>query len=285
MSKGLIYGISSFVMWGLFPLYFKSINAGAVEMLAYRVIFASVFGLIFIVISGRTASLKRLISNKEIFKTLSLAGLFVTLNWGVFIYAVANNQILEASMGQLINPLFFMLLGAIFLKEKISNLVKFAIFLVFLAILIQVIYHGSLPVVSIVLPAAFAIYGLIKKRAHAPVIESLFIETLWIVPFFIIYLFFIEFKGLGNFGFNLNGLLLIGAGLATLLPLITFNAAANELKLTTIGFLHYITPTITIFFGACVYGEEIDLIKIISFIIIWVAVLITTYDGIKRSTS
>ena len=232
---------------------------------------------------NKTTSLKRILYDKKTFKNLSLAGIFVTLNWGIFIYAVSNDQILEASIGQLVNPLFFMLLGAIFLKEKISNLVKFSIFLVFVAILIQFIYHGSLPVISIVLPVAFAVYGLIKKRANTPVLESLFVETILIVPFFIAYIVFIEVKGAGNFSFGLNGLLLIGAGLATLLPLITFNAATNLLNFTTIGFLQYITPTMTIFFGIFLYNEPVDIVKVISFILIWIAVLITTFA--KRPTS
>lgn len=281
MSKGLICGIASFVMWGLFPVYFKAITGSASEVLAYRVVFASVFVIIFIKFSGGIVNLKKIILNKEMFKTLSLAGFFVTLNWGIYIYAVTHGEILAASIGQLINPLFFMLLGAIFLKEKLSNPVKFAIFLVFLAISIQIIAYRSLPVISIMLPASFAVYGLIKKKIHAPTLEGLFVETFWLVPLFLIYIFFIEIDGTGNFGLNLNGLLLIGAGLATLLPLITFSIATNELNLTTIGFLQYITPTMTILFGIFVYGEEINLIRLISFAIIWIAVIITTIDTIK----
>lgn len=282
MSQGLIYGILSFVMWGLFPVYFKNVSGGAVEILAYRVIFASIFGIIFIIFSKKTESLKKLIYDKQKFKTLSLAGLFVSLNWGIYIYAVTHEKILEASIGQLINPLFFMLIGSIFLKEKISNLVKFAIFLVFIAIMIQVVAHGSLPIIAITLPGSFAIYGLIKKRIHVPVLESLFIETLWLTFLFIIYIFFLEFKGFGNFTFGLNGVLLVGAGLATLVPLITFNLATKQLNLTTIGFLQYLTPTLTIFFGYFVYHEPIDLVRFVSYIIIWIAVIITTFDSVRN---
>ncbi|QKF64479.1 EamA family transporter RarD [Campylobacter corcagiensis] len=281
MNKGLFYGIASFVMWGLFPVYFKAIQGSSSEVLAYRVVFASIFVLIFIKFSSKMTSLKKILLNKEIFKTLSLAGFFVTLNWGIYIYAVTNGQILAASIGQLINPLFFMLLGAIFLKEKLSKPTKFAIFLVFVAIMIQVVANRALPFVSLALPAAFAIYGLIKKKVHAPALEGLFVETLAMVPLFLAYIFYIEFKGVGNFSFDLNGILLIGAGLATLLPLITFSFATNELNLTTIGFLQYITPTLTIIFGIFVYGEEINLVRLVSFAIIWIAVIITTIDSIK----
>lgn len=282
MSRGLVCGIASFVMWGLFPVYFKAISGSATEVLAYRVVFASVFAFIFIKFIGKMTSLKKIVFNKEMFKTLSLAGFFVTLNWGIYIYAVTNEQILAASIGQLINPLFFMLLGAIFLKEKLTNRSKFAIFLVFVAIAIQVIAHGSLPIVSIALPAVFACYGLIKKKVHAPALEGLFVETLWITPLFLIYIFFIEANGSGNFGFDLNGALLIGAGLATLLPLITFSIATNELNFITIGFLQYITPTMTILFGIFVYKEPVNLIRLVSFTIIWVAVIITTIDSIQN---
>ncbi|WP_195836269.1 EamA family transporter RarD [Campylobacter portucalensis] len=281
MSKELFLGILSFVLWGLFPIYFKSISADSIEILAYRVIFASIFGFMFIVLFKKNSSLKRIFYNKTIFLKLSLAGFFVTLNWGIYIYAVTNNQILEASIGQIINPLFFMLFGAIFLKEKISNLAKFSIFLIFIAIGIEIFANRSFSVVSIALPAAFAIYGLIKKKIQTPILESLFCETICLVPICVLYLFFIEFKGMGNFELNLNGILLIGAGLATLVPLITFNAATRTLNLATIGFLQYITPTITICFGIFIYEERVDLVKIISFLIIWIAVLINTFDSIK----
>ncbi|NLY04240.1 MAG: EamA family transporter RarD [Campylobacter sp.] len=281
MNKALLCGIAAFVMWGLFPPYFKTITGSALEVLAYRVVFASFFSFVFIKATRRTKNLERVISDRQTFYRLSLAGFFVTLNWGIFIYAVTHEQILAASIGQLINPLFFMLLGAIFLKEKLSQTVKFAIFLVFIAIIIEVVAYGSLPIISISLPAVFAIYGLIKKRVHAPALEGLFVETLWLVPFFLIYIFFIEIKGVGNFGFDLNGAFLIGAGFTTFLPLIAFSVATNELKLTTIGFLQYITPSMTIFFGIFIYHEPINLIRIISFVIIWVAVVITTLDSVK----
>ncbi|NLK67336.1 MAG: EamA family transporter RarD [Campylobacteraceae bacterium] len=279
---GMIYGILTFVMWGLFPIYFKALSSvNATEILAHRMFWSCVFVFLFLVFTNSLKSLKRYILNKKIFLTLSLSGVFVSLNWGIYIYAVNTDRILDASLGYFINPLMYIILGAIFFKEMPSKFGKIAIFIVFLAIAIQIIGLGKLPLISLLLPTLFAIYGLIKKKLAVPSMESLFIETflLSILAFF--YILFIEAKGIGSFKLDKTGVLLIFSGLVTILPLLTFNSAAIRLKFSTIGFLQYISPSMTTLLAIFVYNEEFSLYKIISFVLIWISIILITFDKRK----
>lgn len=280
---GLMTGISTFVMWGLFPIYFKLLqDLSAVEILAHRMFWSMIFVFLFILFSKKFHSLKRYLLNKKVVLTLTLSGIFVSLNWGIYIYAVNSNQVLEASLGYFINPLMYMILGAVFFKEIPSKLGKVAIFIVFLAILIQVVALGKLPLISILLPTLFAIYGLIKKKLMVPSLEGLFIETFLLSILAFCYILFIQNNGSGHFDFGKIGLLLTFSGFVTVLPLITFNIAATRLKFSTVGFLQYISPTMTTTLAIFLYKEEFSIYKLISFVLIWISIALVTIDSYKK---
>lgn len=283
-KMGFIAGISTFVMWGLFPLYFKLLqNASAVEILAHRIFWSFVFVFLFILFSKRLQSLKKYLLNKKILLTLTFSGIFVSLNWGIYIYAVNSNQVLEASLGYFINPLMYIILGMIFFREIPSNLGKIAIFIVFLAIFIQIVTLGKLPLISILLPTLFALYGLIKKKLMVPSLEGLFIETFFLSILAFCYILFMQNSGNGHFNFDKTGLLLIVSGCVTVLPLITFNIAAVRLKFSTIGFLQYISPTMTTMLAIFLYKEDFSIYKLITFALIWLSIALITIDGYKNN--
>lgn len=281
-TTALILGISTFVMWGVFPIYFKMLeHASALEVLAHRIIWSVVFLLIFIKYKNRIRNLQEIIHNKKTLKTLFITGLFIASNWGIYIYAVNSDQILESGLGYFINPLFSMLLGAIFLKERLNLAGKISVFLVFIAIAIQIYSLGKLPFISIILPASFAIYGLLKKKLAVPSMEGLFVETMLLFPFALLYGLFLCGSGSAEFGLNRLAPIFIFSGIVTVLPLITFNLAAQKLSLSTLGFMQYISPTMQILIAVFMYGENLDFYKIISFIIIWIGIAIVSIDNLK----
>lgn len=282
-TKGFIYALATFMMWGVFPIYFKFIqHIGSVEILAHRIIWSFVILIILLRIKQKFSNLKILLKDKKLVFMLFLCGILIATNWGVFIYAVMTDRILQTSLGYFINPLLSILLAAIFLKEKLSLAAKLSVFLAFIAICIQVISMGELPVISIILPLSFAIYGLLHKKISVPSLEGLFIETMLIFPIGMFYLTYLGINHQGSFGFNLDGILLMISGLVTILPLLTFNSAALRLNLSTVGYMQYISPTISMLIAVFLYNEELGISKLISFGLIWLGLFIVSFDSIKR---
>ncbi|ABS51199.1 EamA family transporter RarD [Campylobacter hominis] len=282
-TLALITGIATFMMWGLFPIYFKLLeNVPAIEVLAHRVVWSLLFLFMIIAYRKRIKNIIRYTGNKKLMRALFLTGVLIASNWGIYIYAVSTDRILYASLGYLINPLFSILLGAIFLKEKLSRPTKISICLVVAAIANEMYALGEIPFISLLLPGTFAIYGLLKKQIQIAAIDGLFFETMLIFPLAIIYLSFLGISGNGAFSFSKTGFLLAFSGIVTVLPLITFNFAAVHLKLQTIGFLQYISPIIAVLLAVFVYGEHLEMHKIISFAIILAGLAIVSLSGILR---
>lgn len=282
-TLALITGIATFMMWGLFPIYFKLLeNVPATEVLAHRVVWSLLFLFMIIAYRKRIKNIIRYTGNKKLMRALFLTGVLIASNWGIYIYAVSTDRILYASLGYLINPLFSILLGAIFLKEKLSRPTKISICLVVAAIANEMYALGEIPFISLLLPGTFAIYGLLKKQIQIAAIDGLFFETMLIFPLAIIYLSFLGISGNGAFSFSKTGFLLAFSGIVTVLPLITFNFAAVHLKLQTIGFLQYISPIIAVLLAVFVYGEHLEMHKIISFAIILAGLAIVSLSGILR---
>lgn len=282
-TLALITGIATFMMWGLFPIYFKLLeNVSAIEVLAHRVVWSLLFLFMIIAYRKRIKNIIRYTGNKKLMRALFLTGVLIASNWGIYIYAVSTDRILYASLGYLINPLFSILLGAIFLKEKLSRPTKISICLVVAAIANEMYALGEIPFISLLLPGTFAIYGLLKKQIKIAAIDGLFFETMLIFPLAIIYLSFLGISDNGAFSFSKTGFLLAFSGIVTVLPLITFNFAAVHLKLQTIGFLQYISPIIAVLLAVFVYGEHLEMHKIISFAIILAGLAIVSLSGILR---
>ncbi|ARR02391.1 resistance permease RarD [Campylobacter vicugnae] len=282
-QKGFILALATFIMWGVFPIFFKFIEGiAATEVLAHRIIWSALILLVILIITKRLNSVKRIAKIKKVTLTLAITGALIASNWGVFIYAINQNEILATSLGYFINPLFSILLGAIILKEELSPALKLSIFIVFIAIGVQIYAIGNLPLISIILPLSFALYGLLRKRLGVRTFEGLFIETIILAPFALLYLIYLTINNSGEFGMNFNGIMLFLSGFVTILPLLTFNASTKYLKLSTIGFLQYISPTLSMIIAVFIYNETLDFYKIISFALIWISLAIATISNLRR---
>lgn len=282
-QKGFILALATFIMWGVFPIFFKFIEGiAATEVLAHRIIWSALILLVILIITKRLNSVKRIAKIKKVTLTLAITGALIASNWGVFIYAINQNEILATSLGYFINPLFSILLGAIILKEELSPALKLSIFIVFIAIGVQIYAIGNLPLISIILPLSFALYGLLRKKLGVRTFEGLFIETIILTPFALLYLLYLTTNNSSEFGINFNGIMLFLSGFVTILPLLTFNASTKYLKLSTIGFLQYISPTLSMIIAVFIYNETLDFYKIISFALIWISLAIATISNLRR---
>ncbi|WP_086304356.1 EamA family transporter RarD [Campylobacter devanensis] len=282
-QKGFILALATFIMWGVFPIFFKFIEGiAATEVLAHRIIWSALILLAILIITKRLNSVKRIAKIKKVTLTLAITGALIASNWGVFIYAINQNEILATSLGYFINPLFSILLGAIILKEELSPALKLSIFIVFIAIGVQIYAIGNLPLISIILPLSFALYGLLRKKLGVRTFEGLFIETIILTPFALLYLLYLAINNSSEFGINFNGIMLFLSGFVTILPLLTFNASTKYLKLSTIGFLQYISPTLSMIIAVFIYNETLDFYKIISFALIWISLAIATISNLRR---
>ena len=220
-SKGLMLAFATFFMWGVFPIFFKLIkDVDAVQILAHRVVWSFLLLLVFLCFMHRLKNVARLLSTPKIALTLLCTGLLISTNWGIYIYAVNSDQILATSLGYFINPLFSVLLGALFLRERLSAAAKLSLLLAFAAIGVQIYALGRLPIISLVLPLSFAFYGLIRKKVKVPSFEGLFCETALMLLPALAFLIYCALKGSGAFGFSTSGALLFASGLITILPLL-----------------------------------------------------------------
>lgn len=280
--QGYIYAVLAFSFWGLVPIYFKLISSVTPsEILAHRIIWSVVLLFGIVLVSKQFGAFKLLIRDVSKIKYLILSSLLVSTNWLVFIWAVSHNMITESSLGYYINPLVNFMLGIIFFKDRPSFWQQIAIALAFLAIVYQVISIGSVPIISLALAFSFAFYGLIRKKINLPSVSGLYIETLILFPVALLYFLFLVSTGENAFVIPLNGVsyLLLLAGIITVIPLLWFNAAATKISLIHIGFFQYIGPTVSFLLAIFVYNEPLSKEKLVTFILIWIALLIFSVDA------
>ncbi|GAD81409.1 EamA family transporter RarD [Vibrio ezurae] len=284
--QGVIFAIMAYTMWGISPIYFKALGAvPASEILMHRIIW-SFFLLAGLIHFGRGwYSVREVLKNKTKLVYLFSSSILIGLNWLIFIWAINSNHMLEASLGYYINPLINILLGMIFLQERLRIVQWIAVILAFLGVAIELIAFGSIPYISFALACSFGAYGLLRKKVNLDAQTGLFIETLFLVPLTIIYWVFFahsDTSNLFNNSLSLNTLLIL-AGLVTTAPLLCFTGAATRIKLTTLGFFQYIGPSLMFILAITVYGEHLSMNKIITFVFIWAALMIFSFDGIKKS--
>jgi len=281
-KKGVLYAVLAFSFWGLVPIYFKLVKSvSPTEILIHRIIWSVLFLTILIIITKQISIFKNIIKDKKKLKILFLTSLLVSTNWLIFIWAVSNNKITEASLGYYINPIVNVILGVFFFKEKPTKFQKIAIVFAIFAIINEIISFGTLPLVSISLALSFGFYGMFRKKISLPSMAGLYIETLIILPFALIYFAYLVSVSQNAFVFPLNhiSILLICAGLITVIPLLLFNSAATRVSLVKLGFLQYIGPTISFLLGIFVYSEPFDSKKLITFSFIWIALIFFTLDS------
>lgn len=286
-TKGYIYAILAFLFWGgLSPIYFKEVSSvGALEVLMHRVIWSVVLLFPLLFFTRQYALFKRTIKEVQNLKYLFFSTLLISLNWLVFIWAVANEKILEASLGYYINPLVSAFLGYLIFQEKMTKNQYLAIFIAFLAVFYQLITLGSIPLVSLVLAFSFAFYGMIRKKVNIGSVVGLFIETLILLPFALIYgLFLLKTNTLSFINDESYIMIMLALGGAvTITPLLLFNGAATRMKLTTLGFYQYIGPTVAFLLAVFIYNEELHQDKLISFVLIWIALILFSLDALIKN--
>ena len=284
---GQLYAVLAFLFWGgIAPIYFKQVsNVDAFEVLIYRVIFSVLTLLPFFFFKKHFQDLLKAISDFKTVKYLFFSTFVISSNWLTFIWAIANNQIIEASLGYYINPLVNVGLGFLFLNERMTKNQYIAIFIAVLAVLYQLFALGYVPIVSLILAFSFGFYGLLRKKANVGSIPGLFIEVLISLPFALGYLFYLYHYEVVAFFESTSfytSFMLALSGLVTIIPLLLFNGAATRMRLTTIGFFQYIGPSVSLLVAIFIYNEEFNSDKLITFVLIWIALLIFSWDSIKR---
>lgn len=286
-TKGILYAGGAYLLWGLLPTYWRSVNAyNPYEILFHRVLWSVVFMLILIIAMKKwsrfTTDTKRLFERKKELIALIIASLVVMVNWGIFIWAINNNHVLQASLGYYINPLMSIALGFFFMKERFTKVEVIAIVLAAIGVLYMTVSSGTFPFVSIILAASFALYGLMKKYVHIDAIYSIALETIITLPIALIGIGVLTEQGHNHFGMNHASFLILFSGAATAIPLILFTAGAKRIPLLMIGFLQYISPTLILLQGVFLFGEPFSMTEFITFAFIWSGLIIYSYSKYRQ---
>lgn len=286
-SLGLLFGVSAYTLWGLFPIYWPLLKpANPLEIVSHRAVWTLVFCFIILALTKTLKSTLSLLKRPKIVAGLFLGSILISINWIIYIYAANNEHVVEASLGYYINPIVVIATGVIILKEKMRPLQWLAVGIATLGVAVLTIDYGRLPWIALGLALSWGSYGLVKKQLGLGALEGLSIETLLSSGFYLAYLIWLGNKGEGHFTYSLTlTLLLIGGGAVTAIPLLLFNGSTNRLPLTLIGLLQYITPTIQFCIGVWYYNEDMSTARWVGFLIIWVALMSLAIDLVKSSRS
>lgn len=281
---GLACGIVAYAMWGLFPLYLKQLSlASAGEIVAHRILWSVPFGAFVLSLRGQWRETLAAVKSPRVVALLGIAAFFIAANWLVYVWAVANDRVLQASLGYYINPLVFIAAGVFLLKEKLSRAQLIAVVLAAAGVAVLTFGAGVFPWPSFVLAFSFTAYGYVRKTTPVGAMPGLFVETVLLSPLALAFLIWLGSHGgmaLGAHGLKFDFLLFL-AGPVTVGPLVLFALAARRLTLTTLGFLQYIGPTGQ-FALALYYGEQFTLAHAICFGLIWTALAVTTFDALSK---
>ena len=284
-NKGLLFGISAYIIWGLLPLYWKLVEeAGAYEILAHRGIWSLLICISLLALRKQLKSAYVMVRSSRTLSLLFLASGLLTINWGVYIWSVTVNRVVEAALGYYITPLINVTFGVLLLREKLRPAQWIAVALAAAGVVILTFGYGSLPWIALVLAISWGSYSLIKKSLNLGALETLSLETLFAFLPNLVFLFIIQGNGSAEFGSTWTiSLLLFGAGAATVIPLLLFNGSTTRLPLSTVGLLQYITPTIMFFIGIFINNEDISMTKVIGFAFIWLALAVLSRDLYRSS--
>ena len=282
LRRGYMLGLSAYIIWGLFPIYFKAIaSVPALEIIIHRVLWSALSGSLLLLFWKHPNWWRELRDNPRRLAVLAFSGSLIAANWMVYVWAVNNGRMLEASLGYYINPLINVLLGMLLLGERLRRMQWLAVGLAATGVAQQVWHVGNLPWVSLVLPLTFGFYGLIRKKAPVAALPGLVVETWMLVPFALVWLLFNQsaMSAQPQFWTTSEALWLAAAGPVTLVPLVCFNAAARHLPFTTLGFLQYLAPTIVLVLAVSLYGEHLSPSTLITFAFIWAGLAIYSVDA------
>ena len=282
---GGLFAAAAFGLWGGFPVYFKAVAAAdPAEVLAHRIFWSVVFVAVLLAAARRFGAVRKAFADRRCLLALAGSAVLVTINWGVFIWAVSIGEILQSSLGYYINPLVSVFLGVVFLGERLARTQWLAIALAATGVGVMVVQVGVVPWIALALAFSFAGYGLIRKLAPVDALTGLFVETLLMAPFAAAYLIYLWGAGglsFGAAGWGFSALLAL-AGVITALPLILFAAGARRLRLSSIGLFQYIAPTGHFLLAVLVYGETFTATHATTFGLIWLALGLYSLAGLRR---
>jgi chloramphenicol-sensitive protein RarD len=277
--KGVLLALGAYGIWGFAPIYFVWVSfAQPLEVLAHRVVWGVPLLGVLLLVSGQWRGITEL--SRQAVGYLLVSSLFLSINWLTFIYAIQTERIAEASLGYFINPLVNILLGWLFLRERLRPVQWLAVSLVAIGVGLELIARASLPWLGLTLAFSFGLYGLLRKQVNVPAVVGLSIETIVLAPLAVGFLIWL---GLSDGVRELEDILSLGlGGLVTVVPLVCFAAAAIRLPLTTLGFIQYLAPTCTLMLALFVYGETVPQERWLTFTLIWAALLLFSFEGFNR---
>ncbi|MDT0200708.1 EamA family transporter RarD [Nocardioides sp. AE5] len=284
-QTGFALGVAAYGIWGLFPLYWPLLEpAGAVEILAHRVLWSLVTIGVLIVALRRVTHLRAILRNPRVRTLLTVGAVVIAINWGTYIWGVNNGHVVEASLGYFINPLVTMLMGVLILRERLRPLQWAALGVAAAAVVVITVDYGRLPWVALVLAFSFGTYGLAKKQANTGAVESLAFETVVLAPVAIGYIAWLVATGSSSFGTEGAGhaLLITSSGAITAVPLICFGAAAIRLPMVTLGLLQYLAPILQFALGVFLFNEDMPTGRWIGFAMVWAALMVFTFEAVRH---
>ena len=282
--RGIVAGVSAYVVWGGSVIFWNAIKVvPPFEVLAWRVVWALLFLSLFILVSRRGRVLQESIRNRRTLRIAVTSGALLTVNWGLFIWAVTNNHIVEVSLGYYINPLMSVALAVLVLRERLSRGAKVAVAIATFGVVTMTVAAGQMPWISLLLAVTFALYGLLKKQSDAaPPFEGLWLEVVTAILPLGTYLIWLIASGDSNVvSSRASWVLLPFTGLITIVPLLLFAMAAQRIPLAAVGMLQYLAPTIQLGLGLLLYGEDVSPGELFGFVSVWIALGIFAIDSLR----
>jgi chloramphenicol-sensitive protein RarD len=277
MRKGIWNGLAAYVMWGFFPIYWKMLHdVPALQVIGHRIAWSFILLIVIILVTKQWKHFHSAVLEPKTIALYSIAAILLSINWLVYVWGVNAGFIVETSLGYFINPLISVLLGVVFLRERLRSMQWIPVGLAAAGVLYLTVTYGRLPWIALSLAFSFGIYGLVKKLAPLGSLYGLTLETALVFPIALIYLAFVGFTGSGSFLREgpLTDILLIGTGAVTSIPLLMFASAARLIPLTMIGVLQYVAPTLQFLIGVFIYHELFDQSRLIGFSMVWLALII-----------
>ncbi len=283
---GVIFGLAAYLLWGFFPVFFKAFEgATPLEIICHRIVWSMVFLVLLVTARRQLGQVFIALRNRQNLLTLCGSTLLIASNWLVFIYAVQHGEVLQSSLGYFITPLLSVLLGFIFLRERLNRWQLFSVLLALIGVLNLTFHHSQFPWIALVLATSFGLYGLLRKVARVEAMTGLTVETLLLGPIALGYLIYLSTQQESAFltGSLRLDLLLPLSGVVTAIPLLLFVAAARRLQLASIGFMQYITPSLHFALAVGLYHEPFSQGHLISFLFIWAGLGIYSSDALWKS--
>jgi chloramphenicol-sensitive protein RarD len=283
--RGFLFGFAAYLLWGLFPLYWKLLDSSsAVELLAHRILWSLVTVVLLVLVRNRFEQVRLLMADPRRRWPLMIGAALISVNWGAYIWGVNHGRVVETSLGYFITPLFTVLLGVFVLKERLRPAQWIAVAVAFVAVVGLTIENGRPPWVAIILTFSFGFYGLVKKKAGAGAVEGMAVESATVAPIALVAVLVLALQGHSTVTHQGGGYLalVLLTGPVTAVPLLLFGAAATRVSMTTLGLLNYIAPIMQFVVGVLVFHELMPPMRWVGFGLVWLALVILTWDGLAQ---